>query len=323
MDELARPGGEPPEPRAGGIPLATVRWPLGFGWLTLALAGCFSPTFAVDRPCGAADPPCAPGQRCEAQVCRVICSATATSCPAAHACNFNIGICLPFGDGGSVDAPVDARGIDGPAPDGGILQNCIVDSCDLLRQDGCSSNSRCAIRHQDQVVVCDRGPEGAGQEGSVCAFTPCSDTCARGLYCVPEATPQGASDGVCRRLCGDNNVCGSGAACILPVKGPAQVSTCQPHCSVFDQSSCRVAGEACYYAASIDGEFCLPPGGGAVGQVCVQPNECSRGLICVKDITSADIAHCYPPCQVGSMCDAVALCKPAGSVNDAMLGFCP
>lgn len=231
-----------------------------------------------------------------------------------------------FVDRAPVDAtPDDATagndigtGIDAGAADAGPPSMCPSLMCDPRSPRPCSAtpSSACLLKNDGPVCV---STVGHGREGDSCVL---DGDCGSSLACFATRT-----GGRCARVCcaQDAFSCGAPPArCEAPStlvgSGTSMWGRCVPAprpCDVLAQDMCD-PGEGCYIVSGIGETDCRPVGHIALGETCVNNNDCATELVC----TGVGTKKCAQICDmaVSTSCDSLpgTVCRtyaysPAGT----------
>ena len=185
--------------------------------------------------------------------------------------------------------------------DAGLLgTRCFPAACQLVAQD-CDGGLKCTFVEDGGVAHRACVEDGDAGEGEPCTPTAISNTCARGLVCVPVRHLDGGVENRCLRFCEKNTDCASGQACYLTLLlagNPERPLVCARPCDLFQQDC--PPNEACYPGPNVPG--CYLEGDRGLGESCVSSNECVRGAACVGHECVALCAYPSgpPACATGT-----------------------
>lgn len=177
-------------------------------------------------------------------------------------------------------------------PSGVFGTDCFPGACDLVAQN-CDAGMKCSHIPDDggsSVRAC--VTEGDAVEGEPCTRGPVTDSCARGLICLPKLQDDGGLTTACARYCGGSDDCAPEDACFLAVEPEGSMErplVCDRPCDLFVQDCPN--GRACYPGPVAPG--CYPAGSLAQGTACTYSDECSPGAACVNQA-------CTPLCVLPS-----------------------
>lgn len=215
----------------------------------------------------------------------------------------------PSLDGGDPDYPCDVAAQSGcdagscllyQQPSGAFGSACFPGACDLVNQD-CALGEKCTYVQDGGVSERACSPEGTVEEGSPCALTATSNSCKKGLTCLPRTDADGGTLSVCHRFCESSAGCAGGESCFLtlaPLNNPERPLVCSRPCLLFGQDC--PPGNACYPGPTAPG--CYPEGTIALGAACAYSDECVKGAACVqqKCVALCSFPSGEPGCAMGT-----------------------
>jgi hypothetical protein len=248
------------------------------------------------------------------------------ACPSSEPAPSGLDSGLDSGLSSDAVASADAQALepaDTGAPDLGVLQ----DSCDPVKQTGCSDPTR------PKCIIEQSNPD-SGIGAHCVADDPSSDknldavcgggNCKAGLACVRTATaPE------CKEICDPRmttNGCASLGADYACDQGvlDSNYAVCvalAPSCDGNTQAPCA-SDQSCQIYPHLNGSFdlrCEPVGAGTQGAACARGSDCARGFLCLYE--GATPSACYKICRANGDCPTSApMCN--GTVAAVGLRYC-
>ncbi|MBX5480272.1 MAG: hypothetical protein IRZ16_00260 [Myxococcaceae bacterium] len=192
---------------------------------------------------------------------------------------------------------------------------CFSGECDLVAQN-CPAGQKCTYVSDGGVSVRACTADGTDGEGAPCSLTATSNTCQKGLVCLPKTLPDGDAGTFCARFCYSNGDCANGEACFLTVApngNSERPLVCARPCDLFAQDC--PPGRGCYPGPTAPG--CYPEGTVADGEPCTFSDECRPGSACVQQ-------QCAPLCAFpdGTPGCASGTCTPLAIPGVSDAGAC-
>lgn len=199
---------------------------------------------------------------------------------------------------------------------GRLGSQCIPGECNVVAQDcpaSADGGRKCTYLNDAGVSFRACAPEGTAAEGDLCEGTEASNTCARGLICVPRPVADGGTHEICMKFCSTSADCAGGKECLLmldlsPVAERPFV--CDTPCDLLTQNC--FAFQACY--PTDVAPACYPaPGTTEVGAACTRSSDCVRSAVCVRNVCAQLCAFPSgtPSCTSGT-CTAITVAGQTG-----------
>lgn len=200
------------------------------------------------------------------------------------------------------------------------------DPCDVFAQDCVEADaSKCSVTFTPDESQNPPSCQEAGDAaiGEVCerpTGEPGIDTCDVGGYCAFWSSNGG--ERTCHAFCDDTNPCTeAGYDCFLMGTSGGPVGVCALQCTALGDECDGLTGSSCKYWSNpgVDGMFmCAPDGAGALGDPCLQPQECGAGSTC---ILANGASTCRGICDTSNdTCAASSKCQALPGTDPG--GFC-